>query len=286
MLTGLDKIGYITDLPTEAAGTTEYSPAGSAVKVTLDAVSYSYGESSSPLLRDLTFTLAPGERVVLLGPTGAGKTTLLRLLSGSVQPRTGSIDLDQVDLRELSSESKNRLIGYYSERNELFAGTLLDNVAAGRECDMHTVRDWLMQTGGRGVLKRSVGSELSLLTSAGSTLSAGEVSSVQLGRVLLGRPRLLLLDDPFSYLSEQALDDILRNVFQGGDRATIVCTSTSPKIVASCDRVLLIDDHTLQEEGAPLKLAADPTSRMATLYPTLTRSLLALSPTGEDHAEA
>lgn len=275
LLTGLDKIGYITDLPVETSGHAALPERSEAARVQVDSLSFGYLAESGPLLEDISFQVEPGERVAVLGPTGAGKSTLLRLLAGFLNPVSGTVEIDLLDMREVSPESRARHIGFLSERNELFAGSVTDNVASGREGDLHQVRELLVDTGGKEALRRSAGGGLPTLTSAGSTLSAGEQKSILLSRALHGSPRLLLLDDGLSQLSEQSQHEVVRRVFNAPRRPTIICTSPLAPFVQTCDRVLLLEKGALVEQGSPLELASDSRSRFANLYPTLSRALLA-----------
>lgn len=275
LLTGLDKIGYITDLPLERCGSASLPASQAAARVQVDNLSFAYAPETGPLLEDVSFLIQPGERIAVLGPTGAGKSTLLRLLAGYLNPQSGSVEVDLIDMREVSPESRAKHIAFLSERNELFAGSVAENVAAGREGDLHRVRELLLETGGKEALRRSAGGGLPTLTSAGSTLSAGEQKSILLSRALHGSPRLLLLDDGLGQLSEQSQREVALKVFGSSQRPTIVCTSPLAQLVEKCDRVLLLEKGHLVEQGPPLDLASDPRSRFANLYPTLSRALLA-----------
>jgi ATP-binding cassette subfamily B protein len=277
LLTGLDKIGYITDLPTTSPGAAELAPTSLAAGLVIDSVSFGYSPSKQ-LLKDITFKVQAGERIAVLGPTGVGKSTLLRLLGGYMTPDGGFVELDTVDLRELTTESKAAAIAYLSERNEIFAGSLMDNVAVGRECDLHRVRQLLDETGGREALRHSKQGGFTPLTSAGSTLSAGEQKSILVSRALLGHPRLLLIDESLGQLSEATLDHLVKEVFQAANRATIISTVALPQIVGACDRVLVLEKGALVEEGTPAKLAANPSSRFSALYPTLSRAVSSANP--------
>lgn len=273
LLTGLDKIGYITDLPVVSEGKAELKSTGKAAELVVEEVSFAHSSDGPPLLRDISFEVKAGERLAVLGLTGVGKSSLLRLLGGYATPHKGSVEFDQVDLREISPESKAANISYLSEKNELFAGSVIDNVAVGRECDLHRVRELLTATGAKEVLRRSQRGGFAPLTSAGSTLSAGEQKGVLLSRALLGRPRLLLIDDSLGQFSEPTLDRLVKEVFQAEDRATIITTATMPQIVAACDRVLILEEGTLVEDDSPARLAANPSSRFVGLYPALSRAI-------------
>ena len=269
LLTGLDKIGYITDLPMGNLGEAKLSTTTPGLTVDVNGLSYAHNPESAPIITDVSFSFKPGERIALLGPTGAGKSTLLKIMGGYLPPMAGSVELDRVDLRELSAESRTETIGFISERNELFAGSMIDNVAVGRECDLHRLRELLLETGARQALRQSPQGGFTPLTSAGSILSAGEQKGVLLSRALLTHPRLLLLDDSFGSMSEESINEVIDQVFDIQERPTIITTAAVPQVVAHCDRVLILENGRIVEDGKPIELASRSNSRLSELYPTL-----------------
>ncbi len=273
LLTGLDKVGYITDLPQDSVGRTHLSQSAGGVELVVENVSYFY-QAQAPALANVTFTVPSGQRLTILGPTGSGKSTLVRVLGGYANPETGAVELDLIDVRELSPEAKSEAIGYYSERNELFAGSVIDNVALGRGCDLHRVRELLLETGGKEALRRGEQGGYAPLSSSGSNLSEGERASVLLSRAILLSPRLLLIDGPLGQVSERTQREFVEKLFLAETRPTIVSTCPSPAMVQASDRVLILENGRIVEQGDPLQLADDPESRMRFHYPTLCESLL------------
>lgn len=278
LLTGLDKVGYITDLPVEKTGPAALTTTGKGVLVQVSELSYAHSKGGDTFLDNINLTLQPGERVAILGESGAGKTTLLKIIGGYLNARSGSVEIDRVDVRELSPEGLAEAIGFLSDRNELFAGSLVDNVAVGRDCDLHKLRELILETGGKRALRQSSQGGYSPITSAGSVLSSGERTSILLSRALLSNPRLLMIDDSLSDLDEVSLREVIELTWLSSERPTILTTSTNPRIVGHCDRVVILDGGTIAEVGTPTELASRADSSFRRLYPTLCQLLLALEP--------
>lgn len=276
LLTGLDKIGYITDLPTEESGRAETSHTNVPARLEVSELCYSHSTEQGTFLREIQFTVEPQERIGVLGDTGAGKSTLLRALAGYLVPSSGSVELDHIDLREMSAQELARSVGYVSDRSELFSGSMIDNVAVGRECDFHHLRQLLMETGGRTALRQSPRSGLTPLTSAGSILSSGERTSILLSRALLLKTRMLVVDDQLTHLSEESVRKVVRQVMLADDRPTFITTSNRPEILAHCDRLLILEKGELVEQGTVAELLARPDSRLARNYPVLSKTLIAI----------
>src|SRR5262249_35145934 len=150
----------------------------------VDAVSVSFG--STVALRGVSLTAAPGERIGLVGPNGAGKSTLLDVISGFVRPAAGSVRLGSSPLTGRPPEAVAREgVGRVFQSPRLFTRlTVEENVRAGRRLDP---RPWLASAG-----LDARGGDLA------GALTPGEARRLELVRVLAGRPRLLLLDEPFA----------------------------------------------------------------------------------------
>lgn len=276
LLTGLDKVGYIIDLPVERMGGAELVTEGSGATLEVSELSYAHDLGGDSFLEDINLKLEPGERLALLGESGSGKTTLLKIIGGYLDSRSGSVELDRVDVRELSAEGLAKAIGFLSDRNELFAGSLIDNVAVGRDCDLHKLRELILETGGKRALRQSTQGGYTPITSAGSVLSSGERISILLSRALLGAPRLLMIDDSLSDLDERSLQEVLELAWRSSERPTVITTSINPEVVRLCDRVVIMEGGKIAEQGTPLSLASNPDSAFRRLYPSLCKLILAL----------
>lgn len=205
------------------------------------------------VLRDVDLDLAPGRFIALTGPNGAGKTTLLRLLLGLAEAEGGSFHVDGVPWAEIDRTAFRRGVGYLPQSAGLFAGTLFDNVAYGldaaeaasassakraRELLSTLGLDVLLTTGPTGLDTR--------LGPGGSPLSGGERQRVALARVLMRRPRLLILDEPSNHLDAASVQALLGLLRQLPGRPAVLVVSHDPVVIAQADSVLALVDGFLR----------------------------------------
>jgi ABC-type multidrug transport system fused ATPase/permease subunit len=217
------------------------------------------------VLDDISFTLAPGRVLGLLGRTGSGKTTLTRLLFRLYDPTAGAIRLGGVDLREMRLDELRARVGIVTQDVQLFQATIRDNltlfdrsmpdariVAILEDLGM---RPWL------NTLPLGLDTELS----AGGGLSAGESQLLAFARVFLQNPSLVVLDEASSRLDpaterliERAVDKLLK-----GRTGIIIAHRLAT--VQRADEIMILDHGRVVEHGAREQLARDAASRFATL---------------------
>jgi molybdate transport system permease protein len=200
-------------------------------------------------------SIAPGEVVALVGPNGAGKSTLLRALAG-LQPATGSVELGGRDVSRLPPY--DRAIGWVPQERVLFPHlSVLENVAFGlraRRCHRDEARaearHWLERLGVAGLASRRP-----------RELSGGQAARVALARALAPRPDLVLLDEPLASLDVDARDDVrrlLRRTLSGGPAAVLVVTHDAVDVVALADRVVVLQQGEVAQDGTPAELTRSP----------------------------
>jgi ABC-type multidrug transport system fused ATPase/permease subunit len=216
-------------------GTRVHVPQGG---VELRGVSFSY-DATQPVLQDLDLKIAPGEHVAIFGPIGAGKSTLISLLLGLHAPQQGTVLIDDIPMSELDIAGLRQGIGFASQDPVLFAGTIAENIAFARsEASAEDVaRAALLSTVAQfaetlpGGLETPIGDE-------GVRLSGGQRQCVALARALVGAPRLVILDEPTTYLDSAVIDDLLRRLDQLPASPTIVTITHDPRIADYADRVV------------------------------------------------
>ncbi len=245
----------------------EQFPPG-ALSLEIDGVTFTYADEDVPvaIIDDLTFTLAPGTSIGVLGRTGSGKTTLARLLLRLVEPTSGTIRLGGVPLGDVALAELRARTGVVSQDVHLFGSTIRDNLtlfddsitddqvrAALAELDLW---DWI------DAMPEGLDTELG---PAGSGLSAGEGQLIALTRLFLRSPDFVLLDEASSRidpLTEARVTRAIDRLLQG---RTALVIAHRLSTVERLDEILVLDGGRIAERGPTAQLRDDPNSRYAQL---------------------
>jgi ABC-type sugar transport system ATPase subunit len=210
-------------------------------------------------LRDLTLEVAPGELLAIVGPSGCGKSTLLRLVAGLDAADQGQIRIGEQEADALSPRERD--VALVFQTHSLFPHlTAFGNMAYGLRL-RDTPADEVARRVGEAA--RTLGLE-ALLTRRPSQLSGGERQRVALGRALVRRARLLLLDEPLSSLDAHLRADLRQEILRvhrllGG--LTLLVTHDQAEALSLADRVAVLKEGTLQQVGTPAELYERPASR-------------------------
>lgn len=266
LLTGLEKVSVITSMPLEARGNATILPDSAPARVLLDDLTFRYGPEAENILNGIQLEVKPGEVVTILGESNSGKTTLMKLIAGFLPPAKGCIELDQVDVREFDESSLARNLAFLSGSSDLFGGTLLENIATGRKCDLSQARSLLETFGGRSILSQFPGTGNDMV-SGGTNLSASQREILLLTRALVEKPRLLLIDDALMTLSENLRAEVVRKLRELTSKCTIISTVPLPELVAFSDRICLLEGGRIEELGTPGEALKKP--RCKERFPTL-----------------
>lgn len=222
-------------------------------EIRFDKVALRYPDEERDALRDISFTLAPGEKVALLGRVGCGKTTINKLLMGLYRPTSGAVMVDGVDIRQMDPIQLRRHIGYVPQDVSLFFGSLRDNIMAGGGSDDVDDEALLnaVKLSGLEELVNAHPSGVDLqVGERGQRLSGGQRQAVAIARALVHDPRIVLLDEPSSSMdqaSEEALKANLKH-FTAGKTLVVVTHRTS--LLSLVDRIIVVDGGKVVADGA------------------------------------
>jgi ATP-binding cassette subfamily B protein len=256
------------------------------LSVAFEHVSFAYvqndevGEAQDYVLDDLSFCLAPGRVLGLLGRTGSGKTTVARLLARLYDPTTGAVLLDSTDLRALHPATVRKRVGMVTQNVQLFHATVRDNLTFFDPTAADDRLIALLDELGLGRWFTSLEAGLdTMLEADGGGLSAGEAQLLAFARIFLKDPGLVILDEASSrldpateHLIERAIDRLLAG--EGGSRTAIIIAHRLAT-VQRADEILILERGQILEQGERTGLAANPNSRFAQLLQTGIEEVLA-----------
>jgi ATP-binding cassette subfamily C protein LapB len=224
-------------------------------KIEFKGVCFRYPNAHEPTVKDLTFTIEPGEKAAILGKMGSGKSTIARLLSGLYQPDSGSILIDGVDIRQIDPADIRRNVGFMLQETWLFSGSIKENIQMGfaEYTDEHILSIARMSGVDDFVRQNPSGYDFQL-KERGEGLSGGQRQSINLARALLHNPSTLILDEPTSSMDTATEKMVLDNLSEWMGPRTLVAITHRNSIVRLVDRVLVIDQGALVADEAPEKL--------------------------------
>jgi ATP-binding cassette, subfamily C, bacterial LapB len=213
-------------------------------------VRFKYPDRDDSVLEGVSFRIAPGDRVALIGRVGSGKTTLQKLIMGLYQPTDGAVLLDGIDLRQLDPADVRRNIGYVSQDVTLFYGTLRDNIKLGLPYADDSAMVAAAETAGLAdfVNRHPRGYDMQV-GERGELLSGGQRQCVGLARAVLHNAPLLLLDEPTSAMDFSTEAQVTQRITSFAHNKTVVLVTHRTSMLAMVNRVIVVDGGKVVADG-------------------------------------
>lgn len=273
LLTGLHKVGHLTDLPLERVPGIELPINNCGLSVTCRGVRFSYNRSRE-ILSGVDFRLNAGERASLVGASGAGKSTIASILCGLHEASNGTIEMAGLDIRDIELKSLRRSVGLVGDTNEIFEGTIEENVSLGRSFVSHQDVRWALELAqfSDDLVNAPYGLGTRLV-SGGGNLSRGQVQRLLIARAVAERPSLIILDEAFTGIDEKTKLKIIDALFAPENLWTVLDISHDAEVVMRSSKVYVLSRGIIVESASPADLAWRNESEFSTLFPDLAKQI-------------
>lgn len=213
-------------------------------------VGFQYPGQDSTALRGVSFRIAAGEKVAVLGRIGSGKSTLQKLILGLYQPTSGAVLIDGVDLRQLDPAELRRAIGYVPQDITLFFGSLKDNltIAAPQADDAAILRAARVGAIDDFVNAHPRGFDM-LVGERGESLSGGQRQGVAIARAVINDPPILLLDEPTGSMDHSSEEEVKRRLAACATGKTMLVVTHRTSLLELVDRIIVVDGGRIVADG-------------------------------------
>lgn len=238
--------------PVEAAFVNRASFRG---EIEFKDVTFQYPGQDSNALRGVSFRIAAGEKVAVLGRIGSGKTTLQKLILGLYQPTGGAVLIDGVDLRQLDPAELRRAIGYVPQDITLFFGSLKDNLTiAAPQADDAAI----LQAAQVGAIDEFVNAHPRgfdmLVGERGESLSGGQRQGVAIARAVINDPPILLLDEPTGSMDHSSEEEVKRRLAACAEGKTLLVITHRTSLLELVDRIIVVDGGRIVADGPKVQV--------------------------------
>lgn len=245
VLTSLEKIGSVTDLPLEDERGLDFhtidTPNGMCIEI--KDLNYTFPGNNKPSLSHISLAVNAGERVCIAGYSGSGRSTLINILSGYYRDYKGSLTFNGIPLVNINLGSLQQRIGEISELEDLFKGTLYDNIALGlSHVTLQDVKNAVKVAGLESFVNGHPDGYYRPVFPAGRTFSQSVIRKILVARSICHNPSLILLSDNLEALSAGDKNQILDYLFARPQAFSVLAATNDAEIASRCDKVIILQE--------------------------------------------
>ncbi len=239
---------YADDSKTEAMAN---SAQKDGIILDCDNLTYSYKNTLTPVVKDISFNVKPGETIALVGPSGEGKTTILRLILGLIKPQSGEMTMSTIDGRKINiSESTRSFCSYVPQENSVFSGCIADNLRIVKpEATDEELEAVLKAAEAWNFVCRLPDGIYTQINEKGVNFSEGQIQRVSIARALLRNAPVMVMDEATSALDAETEEKVLSNIMNSYPNRTCIITTHRPSMLKYCNRV-----YRINEDGSLVKV--------------------------------
>ena len=234
-----------------------HKPTSFEGRIEFKNVSFTYPNSGITALKDVSFTIEPGNSLGVLGKTGAGKSTIAALMVRQYDPTEGAILVDGVDIKNWDLPTLKSYLGWVPQEAFLFSDTIANNIAFGMDAmEIDAVKSAAKAA---GVHENIMGFDKQYQTKVGErgiTLSGGQKQRVSIARALIKSPKVIVLDDCLSAVDTETEEKILSNLRKATENLSGIIIAHRVSSVKHCQQIICLDQGVIIERGTPAELEA------------------------------
>ncbi|WP_348822700.1 peptidase domain-containing ABC transporter [Flavobacterium aestuarii] len=246
VLTAVEKIGQVTDLSFEEESAAANNTCYTAISLETDNASFKFPGTKAIVLNSISIKIDQGEKVFIDGRNGSGKTTLIRLLSGLLQPTSGSFYINDDTFRKIDLKQYRSQIGTIISGETPFEGTILDNLTFNDTSISQEQLKWAIE----GVqltsfLKTLPNALETQIFPEGKQLSSSNAQKILLARSIIHKPKILFYEDPTDAMDENTANEIIDFILSEKNNWTVIVSSKNPYWKTKCNRLITLENGTI-----------------------------------------
>lgn len=243
VLTSIEKIGEVIDLELDDNNGEDFlnSCNEDGISIELKNIKFKYPKQKKYVLENISFKVKTGEKVMITGVNGSGKSTLLKVLAGLHEKTEGQILFNNIPLSNFTYESIKKVTGEYLNSQQLFNGTIYDNIVIDRAIEKENL-NWILDSLGLTEYIKTLNDGLrTIIGPSGIKIPESNIQKLILARVLINKPKLLLLENPLNNLDREDRKKVLNFLTDRSNAWTLIAISNDKYLARQCDQVIIIE---------------------------------------------
>ncbi len=226
VLTALEKIGYVTDMELEHDSGLDFVTPDDKMAVSVNNLHFAFPDNGLDILHDISFEVPAGQSAVISGSSGSGKSTLMGLMAGINNPSAGVVLFNGISMQSVNGNSLRQHIGFALSNNQIFQGTLIENISMGRRnISTQDVVNAIELVNLIGFIKNLPLGLNTKLDPEGKRIPRSAINKIILARAIVSNPKLLLLEDPLDHVPALEKEVIIQKLTDANNSWSIIITT-------------------------------------------------------------
>ena len=247
VLTSIEKIGQVTDMELEEDTAFSSDTCYANISLEIENLTFKFPDSKKEILNDLSLKIEQGEKIAIEGPNGSGKTTLIRILSGLLQPTSGTFYINDDTYRKINLKQYRSQIGGIIHGETPFEGTLLENITFNDKSVGTENLKWAIEGVQLSSFVKTLPKGLEThIFPEGKQLSSSDAEKVLLARSIIHKPKILFYEDPTDMMDIKVANEIIDFLTSEKNNWTIIVSSKNPYWKTKCSRIITMENGTIQ----------------------------------------